>query len=49
MLAMGGPMGAGDDADHPWLGAEKQLVREAVADDQLQADLSFALFVRDGQ
>jgi GMP synthase (glutamine-hydrolysing) len=30
VLAMGGPMGAGDDADHPWLGPEKQLVREAV-------------------
>ena len=30
VLAMGGPMGAGDDADHPWLGAEKRLVREAV-------------------
>jgi GMP synthase (glutamine-hydrolysing) len=30
VLAMGGPMGAGDDADHPWLGAEKRLVRDAV-------------------
>jgi GMP synthase-like glutamine amidotransferase len=30
VLAMGGPMGAGDDADHPWLTAEKTLVREAV-------------------
>ena len=30
VLAMGGPMGAGDDADHPWLAAERQLVREAV-------------------
>ena len=30
MLAMGGPMGANDDAEHPWLGAEKRLVREAV-------------------
>jgi GMP synthase (glutamine-hydrolysing) len=30
VLAMGGPMGAGDDAEHPWLGAEKQLVRDAV-------------------
>src|SRR5262249_50717911 len=29
---MGGPMGADDDADHPWLGAEKQLVREVVED-----------------
>ena len=30
VLAMGGPMGAGDDAAHPWLAAEKRLVREAV-------------------
>jgi GMP synthase (glutamine-hydrolysing) len=32
VLAMGGPMGAGDDGDHPWLTAEKRLVREAVED-----------------
>ena len=30
VLAMGGPMGAGDDAEHAWLGPEKRLVREAV-------------------
>ncbi len=30
VLAMGGPMGAGDDAEHPWLAAERRLVREAV-------------------
>ncbi len=30
VLAMGGPMGAGDDAEHPWLTAEKRLVTEAV-------------------
>lgn len=30
ILAMGGPMGAGDDAEHPWLGPEKALVAEAV-------------------
>jgi len=30
VIAMGGPMGAGDEAEHPWLGAEKRLVREAV-------------------
>jgi GMP synthase (glutamine-hydrolysing) len=30
VLAMGGPMGAGDDADLPWLGAEKRWVAEAV-------------------
>ena len=26
VLAMGGPMGAADDADHPWLAAERELV-----------------------
>jgi GMP synthase (glutamine-hydrolysing) len=30
VLAMGGPMGAVDDGEHPWLAAEKRLVREAV-------------------
>jgi GMP synthase-like glutamine amidotransferase len=30
VVAMGGPMGAGDEGDHPWLLAEKRLVREAV-------------------
>ena len=30
VLAMGGPMGAVDDAEHPWLAPEKRLVREAV-------------------
>ena len=30
VLAMGGPMGAGDEADHPWLAAERELVAEAV-------------------
>ena len=30
VLAMGGPMGAEDDAEHPWLTAEKELVRETV-------------------
>lgn len=30
VLAMGGPMGVGDDAEHPWLAAEKRLVSEAV-------------------
>ncbi len=34
VLAMGGPMGAGDDAEHPWLAPEKQLVREAVDADR---------------
>lgn len=32
VLAMGGPMGADDDADHAWLSDEKQLVREVVED-----------------
>ncbi len=32
VIAMGGPMGATDDADHPWLALEKQLVRESVDD-----------------
>ncbi|MEO8092724.1 MAG: type 1 glutamine amidotransferase [bacterium] len=36
VLAMGGPMGAGDDAQHPWLSAEKRLVRETA-----QAGLPF--------
>jgi GMP synthase-like glutamine amidotransferase len=30
VLAMGGPMGASDDAEHGWLTAEKELVLEAV-------------------
>jgi GMP synthase (glutamine-hydrolysing) len=30
VLAMGGPMGAVDDGEHPWLAPEKRLVREAV-------------------
>ena len=31
VLAMGGPMGAGDDLEHPWLAAERELIAEAVA------------------
>jgi GMP synthase (glutamine-hydrolysing) len=30
VLAMGGPMGATDDAEHPWLAGERRLVRDAV-------------------
>jgi GMP synthase (glutamine-hydrolysing) len=30
VLAMGGPMGAADDADHAWLASERELVRDAV-------------------
>jgi GMP synthase-like glutamine amidotransferase len=33
IVVMGGPMGAYDESEHPWLVAEKQLLREAVADD----------------
>jgi GMP synthase-like glutamine amidotransferase len=32
VLAMGGPMSAGDDDEHPWLTTEKELVRDAVED-----------------
>jgi GMP synthase-like glutamine amidotransferase len=30
VVAMGGPMGAYEEADHPWLVGEKTLIREAV-------------------
>jgi GMP synthase (glutamine-hydrolysing) len=30
IVAMGGPMSANDEAEHPWLVAEKRLIREAV-------------------
>jgi GMP synthase (glutamine-hydrolysing) len=30
VIAMGGPMGACDDADLPWLAGERQLIRDAV-------------------
>ena len=30
ILAMGGPMGAYEEAEHPWLAPEKELIREAV-------------------
>jgi GMP synthase (glutamine-hydrolysing) len=30
IVAMGGPMGAYDDATYPWLGAEKRLIADAV-------------------
>jgi GMP synthase (glutamine-hydrolysing) len=33
LIVMGGPMGAYDDAAHPWLGPEKRLIREAVEAD----------------
>lgn len=30
LVVMGGPMSANDDAEHPWLAAEKRLIREAI-------------------
>jgi GMP synthase (glutamine-hydrolysing) len=33
IVVMGGPMGAYDEADHPWLVEEKRLLREAVEAD----------------
>jgi GMP synthase-like glutamine amidotransferase len=33
LIAMGGPMSVNDEADLPWLKAEKQVVREAIARD----------------
>ena len=33
IVVMGGPMGAYDEADHPWLVGEKRLLREAVEAD----------------
>jgi GMP synthase (glutamine-hydrolysing) len=33
LIVMGGPMGAYDEAVHPWLGPEKRLIREAVEAD----------------
>jgi GMP synthase-like glutamine amidotransferase len=31
LVVMGGPMGVGDEAQYPWLAAEKVLIREAIA------------------
>jgi GMP synthase-like glutamine amidotransferase len=33
LIVMGGPMGAYDEAAHPWLGLEKRLIREAIEAD----------------
>jgi GMP synthase-like glutamine amidotransferase len=33
IVVMGGPMGAYDEAEHPWLAEEKRLLREAVEAD----------------
>ena len=33
LVVMGGPMGVHDDADHPWLAPERDLIRQAVASD----------------
>lgn len=34
LVVLGGEMGAGDDADCPWLGPTKRLIASAVADDR---------------
>lgn len=31
LVVLGGPMGVGDEAQHPWLAAERDLIREAIA------------------
>jgi GMP synthase-like glutamine amidotransferase len=31
LIAMGGPMSVNDEAELPWLNAEKRVVREAIA------------------
>jgi GMP synthase-like glutamine amidotransferase len=31
LVVMGGPMGVGDEAAYPWLGAEKQAIGDAIA------------------
>ncbi|MBE7190130.1 type 1 glutamine amidotransferase [Jatrophihabitans endophyticus] len=33
LVVLGGPMGANDDAEHPWLATVKALLREAVRDE----------------
>src|ERR1700756_414626 len=30
VIAMGGPMGANDEAEHPWLASEKRWIEDAV-------------------
>jgi GMP synthase (glutamine-hydrolysing) len=32
LVVLGGSMGAGDDAEHPWLGPTKELIRRSAAD-----------------
>ena len=32
LICMGGPMDVFDEAEHPWLAAEKSIIREAVID-----------------
>src|SRR5690606_11071191 len=31
LVVMGGPMGVNDEGDYPWLAAEKQLIKQAIA------------------
>ena len=34
LIIMGGPMSVNDEADHPWLAAEKQFIRSAIENDK---------------
>ena len=34
LVIMGGPMSVNDEADHPWLAAEKQFIRSAIEKDK---------------
>ena len=34
LVIMGGPMSVNDEADHPWLAAEKQFIRKAIEKDK---------------
>jgi len=34
LIVMGGPMSVNDEAAHPWLAGEKQLIREAIQEDR---------------
>lgn len=34
LVIMGGPMSVNDEADHPWLAAEKQFIRSAIENDK---------------
>lgn len=34
LVIMGGPMSVNDEADHPWLAAEKEFIRNAIEEDK---------------